>query len=193
MTKKKIRKLYDETDFEQWFEKIYEANFEAMYRYAFSMIKNRVLAEDIVMEVFLNIWNKKPCYEDIREVKAYLKVSVKNHALRLISRDADRFSFTDYKETLQISDDIDPESLLIGKELEQVVHETLDELPAHAKLVYELSREKGYSNQQIAEKLEISKRTVESHLFAVIKKIRSRITSHLNDPGKVIELKAAAN
>ncbi|MFY0600063.1 MAG: sigma-70 family RNA polymerase sigma factor [Cyclobacteriaceae bacterium] len=186
MTRKKILKLYQDESFEKWFENVYESNFENLYRYAFSITKSKTLAEDTVAEVFLNIWNNQPNYDDINELQAYLHVSVKHQAIRVASHDHRKFTYSDYDETLQISDAIDPESLLIGKELEQLISRTLDKLTPHRKLVYDLSKNKGYSNQQIAHELGISKRTVENHLFAVIKKIKASLNDHFKDSGKML-------
>ena len=167
--------------FTTWFEEAYETHFERLYRYAFSITKQQQLAEDVVAEVFANIWSKKPDHTNIKELSAYLHVSVKHSAIRLVSRDRQRFTYQTYDESLQVSDLVNPENLLLGKELEELMARVVDGLPPHSKLVYELSRGWGYSHQQIADELGISPRTVESHLRGVLKKMREMLHAHLEE------------
>ncbi|RED95264.1 RNA polymerase sigma factor [Marinoscillum furvescens] len=177
----KVRRLDHDAGFRAWFENVYETHFERLFRYAFSIMKDRQAAEDVVSEVFLNIWNKKPDYDHIKELTTYLHVSVKHLAIRNVSKDPGKFSYSTYDETLQITDAIDPESILLGAELQEVIDHVIADLPPHGKLVYELSKLKGYSNQQIADEMGISKKTVESHLYAVLKKVKEALYQHFND------------
>ena len=169
--------------FTTWFEEAYETHFERLYRYAFSITKNKQLAEDVVAEVFANIWSKKPDYTIIRGLSAYLHVAVKHQAIRLASQNLPRFSYLAYDESLSVSDAVDPESLLMSKELEQILAQVISNLPPHGKLVYDFSRNQGYSHQQIAEELGISKRTVESHLHQVLKKMKEALQAYFQQSG----------
>ncbi len=167
--------------FTTWFEEAYETHFERLYRYAFSITKNKQLAEDAVAEVFTNIWSKKPDYTNIRELSAYLHVAVKHQATRLASQSLPRSSYLAYNEALPVFDAVDPESLLMSKELEQILALVINDLPPHSRLVYDFSRNLGYSHQQIAEELGISKRTVESHLHQVLKKMKEALQAYFQE------------
>ena len=170
--------------FTTWFEEAYETHFERLYRYAFSITKQQQLAEDVVAEVFANIWSKKPDYTTIRELSAYLHVAVKHQAVRLASQSLPRSLYQAYDEALPVSDAVDPESLLMSKELEQILALVIDDLPPHSRLVYDFSRNRGYSHQQIAEELGISKRTVESHLHQVLKKMKEALQAYFQESGR---------
>lgn len=183
-----IRKLGSDKLFTEWFEEVYEANFERLYRYAFSITKSQQLAEDVVSEVFLNIWNKKPDYANIKELNAYLHVSVKHLAIRMISKDPQRFSYSTYDETMQISDTVDPENLLLGKELEKIIEKIIADLSPHSRIVYDMVKNKGYSYQKISEELGISKRTVESHMHNVLKKLKDELREHFSESDKTYNL-----
>ena len=127
---KKIHRIDRQDQFRKWFEEIYAEKFEQLYRYAFSITKEKGLAEDVVSEVFTNIWNKKPDHTNIKELNSYLMVSVKHLAIRQASRDPQKFTYSTYDETLQISDAIDPENLLLGKELNEIINKIVsDSLP----------------------------------------------------------------
>ncbi len=169
--------------FQEWFENIYHVNFESLYRYAFAITKDKQLAEDVVSEIFSDLWHKKPDFENILEPLAYLRVAVKHLAIRHISKNPQTFNASDYLESLQISDGIDPENLLLGVELDRFINDVLDALPAHNRLVYELARKKGLTNQEISEQLGISIRTVETHLYQVMKKLKDALQKYFDAAG----------
>tara|TARA_Y100001980_G_C14556868_1_gene351834 strand:+ start:50120 stop:50734 length:615 start_codon:yes stop_codon:yes gene_type:complete len=175
-------------NFKAWFEGTYDENFEGLFRYAFSITKNKQLAEDVVSEVFMNIWKKKPDVHQINELSSYLRVSVKHLAIRLSTNDPARFSFSAYDESLQVSDTVDPESLLMSKELEILIKEISGELSPHSLLVYEMSKSRGMNNQEIADELGLSKRTVESHLYKVVKLFKNKLEEHFREEEKSVAL-----
>ena len=181
--KGKIRSLNQDADFKAWFEEVYEMHFERLYRYAFSITKQQQAAEDVVSEVFLNIWNRKPDYKTIQELGSYLHVSVKHLAIRQASKDPGKFSYSTYDESLQISDAIDPENILLGEELQELIQQVIDGLSPHSKIVFELAKQKGYTYQEIAEEMGISKKTVESHMYIVLKKMKEALGVHFADSG----------
>ncbi|MBU2884743.1 sigma-70 family RNA polymerase sigma factor [Gilvimarinus agarilyticus] len=180
-----IRELNSEHHFTKWFEEVYDVHFERLFRYAFSITKNKQLAEDVVSEVFTNIWKNKPDYDSIRELNSYLHVSVKHLAIRQVSKDPQRFSYSTYDETLQISDSIDPESLLLGKELGKIIERILDTLSPHSRLVYDMARTEGKSYQEIADELGITKRTAETHVHQVLKKLKVQLREHFKDTDNI--------
>lgn len=177
----KILKISKESDFKSWFEKIYTQHFERLYLYAFSITKQKPVAEDAVAEVFLQIWNKRPHYDDIRDIESYLYVSVKHLAIRLASKDPGKFAYSTYDEALQISDAIDPEKLLIGSELKEVVDEILDKLSPQAGVIYDLVKNKGLSHKQISQELGISEKTVSNQMNLILNKMRAGINQYLDD------------
>lgn len=160
---------------------MYQANFERLFRYAFSITKDKQLAENVVSEMFMNIWQKKPDYHNIKDLRAYLHVSVKHLAIRMISKDPQRFCYSAYDETLQVSDAIDPENLLLAKELNELFHESLEALPPQGRQVYEMIRTQGKTADEVARELNISKRTVETHLYQMIKRLKQMLEGHFRD------------
>ena len=164
------------------FEKIYEGNFERLIRYAFSITKNKEIAEDVVADVFANLWNKRDQLNNINELRYYLNASIRNQAIKTIKKNT-RLTFLATKnessDHLTFSDNIDPENLLMGKELGNMIASVINSLPPQAGKIYNLSKN-GKSNQQIALDLEISKRTVENHLYSVFKKFKEELKKYYN-------------
>ena len=179
---KKNKTLYveNEKNLKETFIKIYEGNFERLIRYAFSIIKEKGLAEDAVSQVFANLWDKRDRLHKIKEVRFYLNTSVRNQAIKMMKNNA-KLNLSkisdEFTDQVDIVDSIDPESLLIGKELAKIISKVVDELPTQASKVYNLSKN-GKSNGQIAQEFGISKRTVENHLYKVIKKLKEALKKY---------------
>ena len=177
--KKDIISLYGHEHFNTWFEKVYEDNFEILFRYAYSITKDKPLAEDVVSEVFTVVWNKKPHSSSIEELNSYIFISVKRLAIQLVKKKKKRgISNTTFDPTLQLNDCVNPENLLLGKELDSVIKTIVDDFPSHTFLVYDMIMSKGLSHEEIANELGISKRTVEKHMSNALKKIRTGLQKH---------------
>ena len=162
------------------FEKIYEGNFERLIRYAFSITKDKEIAEDVVADVFANLWDKRDQLNNIKELRFYLNASIRNQAIRTIKKNTKLQLLATKNESsdhLTYSDNIDPENLLMGKELGNMIASVINSLPPQAGKIYNLSKN-GKSNQQIAFDLEISKRTVENHLYSVFKKFKEELKKY---------------
>ncbi|MEQ8556042.1 MAG: sigma-70 family RNA polymerase sigma factor [Cyclobacteriaceae bacterium] len=178
MTKNDTISLDQNKQFEDWFKKIYESEFEGLYRFAFSITKHKPQAEDIVSDIFTAVWKNKPCSNSIEELKAYIYVSIKHLAIRVTS-----FSNSNKlksEKTLQLVDTVNPEKLLLEKELNNLIDEVVDNLPPHTQLVYNMVMKQNYCYQKISEELGISKRTAEKHMSNAMGKLRLSLQKHLN-------------
>lgn len=181
MTKNDTIRLDQNKQFEDWFKKIYESEFEGFYRFAFSITKQKPQAEDIVSDIFMAVWKNKPGTNSIEELKSYIYVSIKRLAIRVTS-----FSNSNKiqsEKTLQLIDTVNPEKLLLEKELNNLINEVIDNLPPHTQLVYDMIMKKNFSYQKISEELGISKRTAEKHMSNAIGRIRERLQKHLSNEG----------
>ncbi|MEQ9289137.1 MAG: sigma-70 family RNA polymerase sigma factor [Cyclobacteriaceae bacterium] len=168
-----------DNEFARWFEKTYETNFERLYRYSYSITKDKQTAEDVVSEVFMGLWKKGSECLEIKNIGAYLQVSVRNLAVKKVSVKSNWFSYSDQDESLQVTDIINPENLLMGKELELLISQMTADLSPHRQLVFDMAKNKGYSHKRIAEELGVSQRTVEKHLQIVIKTLKDGLKKYL--------------
>ncbi len=170
-----------EDQFRSWFKRIYEKHLERLYLYAFTITKDKQLAEDVVSEVFMTIWDKRPNPGDIHDVGAYLCVSVKHLAVRLASKDPGKFTYSTYDEAFQISDSIDPEKLLINSEMKTLIDSILMGLSPQAGIIYDMVRNQGMSHEEISEELSISAKTVSNQMNLILNRMRSGISNYLDD------------
>ena len=178
--KRKILYIDNEQDLKKIFVEIYEENFERLIRYAFSITKEKGLAEDVVSQVFTNLWDKRHRLNKIREVRFYLNTAVKNQAIKIMAKNAKlpalkiSNKLTDH---YTVADIIDPENLLMGKELKEILSKVFADLPPQAGKVYKLSQNEK-SNEEISKEMGISKRTVENHHYIILKKLKEAISKY---------------
>ena len=120
-------------------------------------------AEDLSQDIFMSLWQNRGNLKQIDNLDAYLFRIARNAVFRYIERS---LLFKNY-QSRQLSDD---NSDLY--ELELIIAIAVERMPSQRRKIYQMSREQGLSNENIARELNISKRTVENHLTQALADIR---------------------
>ena len=158
------------------FNKIFDHYAKRLFRFSMSYLKSTEDAEEVVQEVFLKIWDNKENLSTLKSFESYLFTIAKNGILNTIRK-------SKYKEAYQHYVKIHPEKdallddELNFKELERVYKKAVEELSPKRKEIFLLSREKHLSNTEIAEKLDISVKTVENQMTSALSEIRKTLRS----------------
>lgn len=158
-----------------------------VYHYALKIIKSENLAEEIAQEVFVKIWKLEEQLNEIKNLDAYLNVLTKNHTLKVLRRIAletktSRMMRDDFKE-----DHNETEEYIIFKDSEKILNQAIEKLPAQQKLVYMLCHQEGLKYEEVAERLNISKLTVKTHMQHALRFLRNYVSTH-TDIGIVVIL-----
>ncbi|MCD4696486.1 MAG: RNA polymerase sigma-70 factor [Bacteroidales bacterium] len=151
------------------FEGLFEQYYQPLCNFAYLFLKNEEQAEEVVSSVFVNIWIKRKKINIHTSLKSFLYKSTRNAVVSLIRKNKHEFVY-DLSEHVKM-DNITPETLLLNKELEDVINNLLGKLPKVAGLVFRMKRIDGLKYKEIAEALDISEKTVENHITNAIKKI----------------------
>ena len=129
-------------------------------------------AEDLSQDIFMSLWQNRGNLKQIDNLDAYLFRIARNAVFRYIERS---LLFKNY-QSRQLSDDnsdlYEIESELNAKELELIIAIAVERMPSQRRKIYQMSREQGLSNENIARELNISKRTVENHLTQALADLR---------------------
>lgn len=150
--------------------------YSRLFRFVMSFIKNKELAEEIVSDVFINVWRRRTNLEDISNLRLYLYVSAKNITFNYLKK-LDREKKVDL-DTIDIEPEspfADPYQVMITSEMNQRIKSAIDQLPPRCKLIYILVREDGLSYGQAAKLLQLSVSTIDNQLTIAIKKIAGTI------------------
>lgn len=149
---------------------IYERYWSEMYACAFKIFANREACEDIIHDVFINLWNSKELLE-IRSVRDYLYIAVKNRSLNQIRSKSKNYELID-EHHFNIASPISSDDNLGVKEITDSFDDNLTNLPDKCREIMVLSRKEHLSNKEIASRLGISSKTVENQINIGLKKIR---------------------
>ena len=155
------------------FDHFYNKYWDSLFISAYVILKDVEACKDIVQDVFLNVWERSNL-DKIDNIEAYLHQSVKFKVLMALRKGkvSDK-----HLQTLQELIANTTEEQLDYEDLHETIESSIKSLPAKCQEVFRLSRIEHLSNNQIAERLSISVRTVETHISNALRQIRSNLDS----------------
>ena len=160
------------------YKKLFFLLFPSLQNFAFSIVKQRQVAEEIASDALINVWAQRQALLKIENLKMYLYVSVRNAAIRKFRQEhkVKKISLDELSVEF-ISDYCSPADTLYGSELRKELFQALQQLPPRCKIIYKLAKEDQMPYKDIASLLGISIKTVDSQLVIAIKKITKAIRS----------------
>jgi RNA polymerase sigma-70 factor (ECF subfamily) len=166
------------------FEYLFRKYYRRLCGYAAHFIDYRDIAEDIIQECFMKIWDRRELLKSI-SASSLLFAMVRNGCLDYLKHSAivERHSIEylagigDEEKPHHADFSFEPEHATLYLELEEQVRTVIDRLPCRCRDVFVLSRFEGLKNREISEKLQISVKAVENH----ITKALSVFTAHFKD------------
>lgn len=160
------------------FEVIYKRYWHKLLAIAGRRLNDIENAEEVVQNIFLNLWKRRKTFVLTVSFENYFAVAVKFEVINQLAkqvREAKRN--TEFAQSLNDSNEIlltyDLE--LLRKQLE----ENINTLPDKCQLVFRMSRQADYTNKKIAQELNLSEKTVEKHITTALKVLRKRFGQHL--------------
>lgn len=150
--------------------------YSKLSRFVMGFTKNKELTDEIVSDVFINIWRRRKNLVEIKNLKLYLYVSAKNTTFNYLKK-LHRENLTDLDLVeIELEDPFaDPGAAMITREMNLKLKAAINELPPRCKLVFTLVKEDGLSYKQTAQLLNISESTVENQISIALKKISGSI------------------
>ena len=162
------------------FNTLFKSVYLQLYIHCRKFIPDPEDAKDILQNVFLRFWEKRENIDIHTSLNAYLYRAIQNECLNYL-RSTGTIEVPQCETTNVLfreeAEDNDPHSTLSVLEIEQIMENTIEELPDQCKSIFKLSRINGLKNQEIADKLDISVRTVETQIYRALKILKSRLAS----------------
>lgn len=161
------------------FREIYKRYWKNLYGAAYKRLKSKELAEEIVQELFTNLWVKRQTLQIKSALAGYLFTAVSHYIIDHYRKELVKARYTEafkiaYKET-----DHSTEETILLHDLTNTIESEINQLPDKCRSVYELSRKEYKSNKEIALHLGISEKTVENHLTKALKKLRIGLAHYM--------------
>jgi RNA polymerase sigma-70 factor (family 1) len=165
---------------EKAFREIYKRYWDKTYIKSFKRINDTSEAEEIVQDIFCNLWRKKDKFTLVKGFDNYFSGAVKFEVINRFAKQARQNKLKDV--VLSSFSEIDNSTIddIDLKEFQNQLQESILELPEKCGLVFRLKFEKDYTQQQIARELQISEKTVEAHLSKARKLLKNKFGGLLN-------------
>lgn len=136
------------------------------------IVKSEAIAEELSQDIFEKIWRNRATLPALHSFSSYLYKMAKNIAINFIER---KYMESAYLQHYDGRQDASIDEELDAKEVELLIMLEVEKMPEQRKKIFTMSRFDSMKNNEIAEKLNITKKTVENHLNLALKQIRSKL------------------
>lgn len=167
-------KLGDKSVLKDIFQHHYSPVCTAMYRY----IADRSLVEDLAQNVFIRLWEKRETINITSSLGAYLRRMAINEALGHLRKNKN-IQIEEITPTTPQKSTETTETEYLHTELQEQITEAINGLPTKCRAIFQLSRFEGLTYREIAEKLEISVKTVENQMGKALRVLRAEMKKYL--------------
>ena len=170
-------------------EKALKSIFNQYYKYllvsAYNIVGDNAKAKDLVQDVFYEIWKKRSQIDIQFSLKAYLRKAVVNGGLNYLKKHQRIDWGEDHFDAQTPDREASPHTLIETADLQSVINTAINNLPSKCKTIFTLSRFEKMAHKEIAQQLDISTKTIESHITKALKLIRLAVDQY-NDVGVFI-------
>lgn len=159
---------------EKAFKELFNREYNNLCQYAYSYLKEEHMAEDVVQETFVRIWETKRELIGKPEIRFYLVTAVRNNAISVIRKQ-------NSSQTRYVEETPEPAPEVFNTRREQLEHEAstservaaaLNTLPPKCREIFLMVKMQSMSYKQVAETLDISVKTVENQMGKALRLVR---------------------
>ncbi|PXY02686.1 RNA polymerase sigma-70 factor [Marinifilum breve] len=160
---------------EKRIEELFKEHYAVLTVYANKFLSDLDDAREIVQNVFVQLIDHKDTVKIHTSAKAHLYTSVRNACLNAIKQKNTHAKHHENIKYLNSDIGMGVDKILEQTELEYELYQAIDELPEQCQRIFKMNRFDGFTNQEIADQLGISKRTVETQISKALKTLRNKI------------------
>lgn len=161
---------------ESAFRTLFDKYAEPLLDFAFGFVGDESISEDVVQEVFINVWRNRAGLKPELSLKAYLYKAVRNQALKVLRHVKVERGAAGYLQSLYYTTD-NPDEEYYHAELTVLLDRTIQQLPERCRTVFLMSKFDGLSYREIAQILDISVNTVKTQMGRAFTAIRRNLLS----------------
>jgi len=154
------------------FAELYDRHWKRLFQIAFGKVGNRQIGENIVQDLFTNIWKRRKKTVIQKSFASYLNSALRYIIINHYRAIKVRKDYAEGESTKVLSNGLTTDKLVSYNELFQSIQREVDNLPKRCSEIFKMSRFDHMSNREIAETLEISSKTVENQITKAIKLLR---------------------
>ena len=153
-----------ELDSQTAFRSFYDMTYDRLYRIAYYYVKREEWSQEIVLDVFLKLWEQRSSLPEVKSIEDYCFILVKNASLNYLEKENRRTTVSTEVLPEPEAQSDSPEESMISEELFAIYVKALDRLPERCREGFICVREEKQSNAQVAEELSNRKKTVDAKI-----------------------------
>lgn len=161
------------------FELLFRFYYPGLVIFAKQIVLDTAEAEEIVQDFFVQLWTGRKNIKNSSSLKNYFFVSVKNRAFNFLKKEQIKVKTLNELKLMVESDMLFQPDVFVISELQEQINIAFTKLPDRTREIFLLSRTKGYSNDELAEQLNLSKRTIETQISNALKILRKELKEYV--------------
>ncbi|TDQ10269.1 RNA polymerase sigma-70 factor [Pedobacter metabolipauper] len=146
-----------------------------IYNHATNILRDTDQARDVVQELFIWVWDNHKVLTYNLNFASFLYSSIRNKIIDLIRHEKVKVKYLNTLPDFMKTGVAETDHLIRAKNFQSIIERELSAMPEKMRQVFEMSRNQNLSNKEIAEKLDISQRTVEGHITNALKMLRKNL------------------
>ncbi len=160
---------------ERAFQQLFDTYYPSMLLSANRILRDKAVSQDAAQDVFVLLWNGRSKLDEKLNLKAYLNRAVVNKALTILKKRKRNVGESEDLLRREFSKEDNSQLRIEGNELKGLINKAIDSMPEKRRLIFTLCRLEGRSHKEIAEKLNISTKTIENQMTAALKHLRAAL------------------
>ncbi len=157
----------DEVAYKTLFIKLHKP----LCNFAYGIVKSNEDAQEVVSDVFIEIWERRHQFNDLQAPLAYIYTAIKNKCLNSLKKQKRQRELNAEWLIPQNSVYFNPENLMMTEEIIQQIRLTIQNLPTRCKLIFKLIKEDGLKYKEVADLLNLSVKTVEAQMAIAMRRL----------------------
>lgn len=162
---------------EKEFQCFFTVNFPKVKNFAYMLLKSETDAEDVAQDVFCKLWQQPELWRNKeKELDGYIFIMTRNMILNIFKHQQIEKEYQeDAFEKMIVYELTQKEDILENvyyKEMQIIIQLTLEKMPKRRRMIFEMSRFSGLSHKEIAEKLDVSVRTIEHQVYLALVELK---------------------
>lgn len=163
------------------FEEVFRRYYSSLCWYAAGITGEMEVAEEIVEELFYNLWKNREHLPVLRSIKSYLYKAARNESLQYGEHKEVKERYREYVLAGNAEEEVlDPHRQLEYEELQRIIRSAFDKLPERRHRIFEMHRMEGKKYAEIASSLSLSVKTVEAEMTKALRTLRNEIDNYIH-------------
>jgi RNA polymerase sigma-70 factor (ECF subfamily) len=168
---------------ESAFKQLFDLYYQKLFHVAFYFLKSKEQGEEVVADVFFNLWTRRAALRSVGNMESYLYITTRNQALLYLKKQQKQTEMnrSDLYALEWVPDSTTPELSLLDREYEGLIQQAVHSLPEKCREVFRLVLSDKLKHKDIAQLLNISEKTVEAHISHAYKRIADYVNRSYHD------------